>query len=59
LLPAVAGPVSILNAIAFFRANARSENRLPGTGSAIAGIVLSSLGMIGIFVRLALWPLSR
>jgi hypothetical protein len=52
ILSAIAGPVALLNGIAFHRANTRSGGVLPGANKATLGIVLASVGILEFMAAL-------
>jgi hypothetical protein len=58
ILAAVAGTASIYYGLMFFRCNRSSGTRLPGSGKAVAGIVLSLIGLLG-FVLAIVGRLTR
>jgi hypothetical protein len=47
IMAAVAGPVSIYYGLSFFRSDGQGGVRLPGGGNALAGIILSVVGLSG------------
>ena len=55
ILAAIAGPVSLYNGVAFFRANRSVGDQLPGARQATLGIVLSSIGLIGFALAVTIW----
>jgi hypothetical protein len=54
IVAAIAGAVSIFNGLGFFRLNAQSGKRFPGDESALAGIILSVVGLSSFLVAIVL-----
>lgn len=59
IMAAIAGPVSIYNGLSFFRVDGQSGRRLPGGGNALAGIILSLVGLSGFLLAIVAWIATR
>jgi hypothetical protein len=52
LVAAIAGPVSVYYALSFYRSDGPDGRRLQGGGKALAGIILSLVGLCGFVVEI-------
>jgi hypothetical protein len=59
IMAAIAGPVSIYNGVRFLLLDAQSGRRLPGGGNALAGIILSVVGLSGFLLAIVLWIVAH
>lgn len=59
IMAAIAGPISVYYGLSFFSLDGRGGRRLSGSGKAMAGVILSLVGLSGFLLVIVVWIATR